>query len=101
MATFQIGVDHATTANQISVDVDPAAPLSKGPHLFQLIVVDDDGLQSAPAQFQVVVKDDRVPTAVLNAPATVSFNRPFRLDGSQSVDAPPGTIVKYIWTLLR
>ena len=101
MATFELGVDVETTVGQVSVDPDPAAPLTKGAHIFQLIVEDDDGIQSAPAQVQVVVVDNRGPAAVLSAPSKVDLGKAFRLDGSKSVDPPPGKIVKYIWTLLR
>ena len=75
-------------------------PLPKGRHTFQLIVVDDDGLQSAPDTREVIVLDDRLPTAVLAAPARVQLGTEFRLDGSRSSDPAPGKVVRYIWTLV-
>ena len=101
MAVFQIGQDVTTDTNTVTVDVDPATPLPKGAHTFQLVVIDDDGLRSDPMTVDVVVRDDRAPTAVLRAPATVPFGQSFTLDGSASSDLPPGQVVQYVWTMLR
>ena len=101
MATFTIGTDVTTTESFVNVDATLAAPLPKGQHTFQLVVVDDDGLQSDPVTVDIVVRDDRKPTAVLVAPATVPFGQAFRLDGSKSSDLPPGQVVKFVWTMLR
>ena len=101
MATFTIGQDVSTEESFVSVDATLDKPLPKGAHTFQLVVVDDDQLLSDPMTVDVIVRDDRKPTAVLVAPATVPFGQPFRLDGSKSSDLPPGKVVKYIWTLLR
>ncbi len=101
MATFTIGQEITTTDSFVSVDASLEKPLPKGQHTFQLIVVDDDGLQSDPVHVDVVVRDDRKPTAVLTAPATVPFGQSFRLDGSKSSDLAPGKVVKYLWTMLK
>ena len=101
MATFNIGTTITTPDAVVSVDVTPTAPLPPGVHHFQLIVVDDAGNQSAPAVAQIVIKDTTRPTAVLSiAPSQVDPGVPFRLDGSKSVDVPPGKIEKFIWTMI-
>ncbi|HZI81113.1 MAG TPA: PKD domain-containing protein [Vicinamibacterales bacterium] len=76
----------------------PASPLSIGTHLVQLVVVDDSGNQSAAASRQVRVVDAQVPTAILDAPATVSVGQGFTASGARSVDFD-GEIVEYIWRL--
>ena len=101
MAKFVVGTDVVTEEPAVSVDVSPDAPLPKGRHIFQLVVVDDDGLQSDPFTVEIVVRDDRKPTAIVKAPDSVQLGQPFRLDGSASSDLPPGKIVRYVWTLLR
>jgi hypothetical protein len=101
MPTFQIGQSVKTSTNTVSVDVDANNPLPKGTHIFQLVVVDDDGLVSDPVQFSLVVLDDRKPTAVIDGPSSVQLGQSFTLDGSRSVDLAPGRIVEFVWTLLR
>jgi hypothetical protein len=101
MATFTIGTDISTPDPFVTVDATLDTPLPKGQHTFQLVVVDDDGLVSDPVTVDVVVRDDRKPTAVLVAPVTVPFGQTFRLDGSKSSDLPPGKVVKFVWTMLR
>ena len=103
MPTFTVGQDVVTNENEsvVTVDVDPANPLPKGVHVFQLIVEDDDALKSDPMTVEVIVRDDRRPTAVLRAPSTVRLGESFHLDGRESSDLPPGRIVRYIWTMLR
>jgi len=101
MAKFTVGQDIATPDATITVDATLDAPLPKGQHTFQLTVEDDDGLVSDPVTVDIVVRDDRKPTAVLLAPQTVPFGQSFKIDGSRSSDLPPGKIVKFVWTLLR
>lgn len=101
MATLELGKELITRENLITFDVNPEAPLPKGAYVFQLVVVDDDGLRSDPMQVTVVVADDRAPTAVLRAPSTVQLGRSFTLDGSASTDPAPGRVVQYVWTWLR
>lgn len=107
MAVFQIGKAVTTgpsttppTGSTVDVTVTAAAPLAKGPHRFQLVVIDDDGNQSDPVVATVIVKDTQKPTAVISAPAQVQPGQSFVLDGSKSSDVAPGTVVTYIWTLL-
>ena len=73
---------------------------SIGPHIFQLQVVDDSGNISEGDQVRVIVLDDKKPTAIITAPATVPFGTSFTLNGQRSVDVGGGKIAKYIWTLV-
>lgn len=103
MAVFTKGVPITTTPPNgatIEVTLTPTAPLAKGLHHFQLVVEDDDGNQSDPVSVPVEVKDTQKPKAVLTAPAQVQPGQSFTLDGSQSTDVLPGTIAKWIWTML-
>jgi hypothetical protein len=100
MATFIPGQPVATPSPTIEVTVSPTAPLAPGRHRFQLVVVDDSGNESAPSVAEVVVIDDKKPTAVLDAPARVSFGASFSLSGARSADLPPGRIREYRWMLI-
>ena len=100
MATFVTGQDVQTQDAQVEVTVSPTKPLSPGRHKFQLVVVDDSGNQSEPATVEIIVVDDKKPTAVIDAPATVPLGASFKLSGSRSSDLPPGKIVSYRWLQL-
>lgn len=100
MPDFQPGVPLETDVPTILVEVQQGKTLPPGRHTFQLVVEDSDGLQSAADSVDVIVRDDRIPTAVLDAPSQVVFGQDFALSGKRSSDPAPGTIVKYIWTLL-
>jgi hypothetical protein len=100
MATFTVGVPITTDESAVAVDVTPDAPLPRGRHVFQLVVVDDDGLESDPVTITIVVRDDRRPTAIITGPETVPLGQSFRLDGSRSSDLPPGRLVRFVWTML-
>lgn len=100
MATFVTGVPVSTTDPRIEVTVSPADALPVGRHRFQLIVTDDAGNESAPAVVDVVVIDDKKPTAVIEAPSTVPFGTSFTLSGARSSDVAPGKIVQYRWLRL-
>jgi hypothetical protein len=99
MAQFVFGSPITTEEAGVEVTLDEKTALPVGRHIFQLVVVDDSGNESKPAEVVVVVRDDQAPTAVIKAPTQVGFGRSFKLDGSGSVDLPPGKIAKYIWTL--
>jgi hypothetical protein len=101
MPVFRIGDSVETEESSITVDITAENPLPTGVHLFQLIVTDEAGNESAPAIAQVVVRDTQAPTAVITAPSQVSFGQGFRLDGRDSSDVPPGRIVRFRWTLMR
>jgi hypothetical protein len=49
---------------------------------------------------KVIVIDDKKPTAVIDAPRTVSFGASFSLAGNRSFDLAPGRIVEYRWVML-
>jgi hypothetical protein len=100
MARFVTGQTITTTEPTVEVTVSPSDPLSPGQHRFQLVVRDDAGNESAPALVEIVVVDDRKPTAIIEAPRTVPFGTSFTLSGARSVDAPPGRIVEYRWIRL-
>lgn len=100
MATFVPGQELQTTESTVEVTVTPTAPLPPGRHRFQLVVVDDSGNQSEPATVDIVVIDDKKPTAVIDAPATVPFGSSFNLSGARSFDLPPGKITTYRWVRL-
>src|SRR5438093_1396101 len=73
-----------------------------GDHLFQLIVVDENGVESTPAEQRVTISpDDRKPQAVLTAmPAEVAFGQPFTLDGTESAPVPGHQITSYKWIMM-
>lgn len=98
MAVFVPGQEVQTSES--SVEVAAASALPPGRHRFQLIVVDDAGNQSEPALVEVIVVDDKKPTAVIDAPARVSVGASFKLNGARSSDLAPGKIVSYRWLRL-
>jgi hypothetical protein len=100
MAKFEVGTPVETETPTVEVTLDPENALPVGKHVFQLVVVDDSGNQSQPADVVVIVRDTEAPTAVVRAPSQVSFGKSFALDGRGSSDLPPGKIVRYIWTLV-
>jgi hypothetical protein len=100
MATFVTGQAVRTTTPTVEVTVTPQAPLRPGKHRFQLRVTDDAGNASEPATVEVIVRDESKPTAVIDAPASAPAGSSFTLNGSRSLDQPPGRIVAYEWTLL-
>lgn len=101
MATFVPGQPVVTTDSHVEVTVSPTAPLSAGRHRFQLVVVDDSGNPSDAAFVDVVVVDNKKPTAVIDAPSTVPFGTSFSLSGARSVDVAPGRVVEYRWLQLN
>jgi hypothetical protein len=100
MATFVTGQEISTAESSVEVTLSPASPLPPGKHRFQLVVTDDSGNQSEPATVDVIVVDDKKPTAVIDAPASVSLGSSFKLSGSRSFDLAPGKIVSYRWVRL-
>jgi hypothetical protein len=100
MAVFTTGQQVVTNDPHVDVTVTPAAPLPPGKHRFQLIVVDDAGNASDPTFADIVVVDDKKPTAVIDAPATVPLGVSFSLSGARSSDVAPGKVVEFRWTRL-
>ena len=93
----------------LKVAVSNKNPLPIGASTFELMVVDDSGNESVPAQITVVVRDTTRPTAVLRVlneegrplPGNaLEFGAGFILNAKGSLDMPPGKISKYVWTLL-
>jgi hypothetical protein len=101
MAVFAPGTSVESNEPIMEVTVSADRPLTPGQHRFRLIVVDKDGLSSAPTDVLVVVRDDRAPTAVLVAPSAVLFGRSFVLDGRNSSDPGGAPVAKFIWTMLE
>jgi hypothetical protein len=101
MANFVIGTPLETTDPAVECTVTPASPLTVGRHRFQLEVIDDSGNRSLPDAVEVIVKDTKLPTAVLKMPTQVEFGQSFTLDGRGSSDVLPGRLAKFIWTRLE
>lgn len=101
MAVFNPGDKQETADPKIEVTVSQANPIKVGTHRFQLVVVDNEGNESAAAIAEVLVRDLERPTAKLEIqPKSVEFGKSFVLLGSDSSDVPPGTIKRFIWTRL-
>ena len=99
MAKLEINVPFETDQPVIVMEVDPAKPLARGRHLFQLEVTDDSGNVSAPDQIVVIVADRERPTAVLNGPQVADIGKEFPLNGEKSFDIG-GSIKSYRFTYL-
>jgi hypothetical protein len=82
--------------------VQATPPFEPGVHRFRLVVVDESGNQSAPAEHALTVQvvDMTPPTAVLTAPAQVEYGDAVTLSGAGSSDAAPGSVVRWTWTRL-
>lgn len=101
ITSYRWTLDGGTPVVTTSASVTFAAattPLAVGLHTVQLVVSDDSGNQSSPAAATVLVVDSGIPTAVLDAPATVALGASFTLDGSRSFDIGGG-ITEYRWTV--
>jgi hypothetical protein len=113
MAQFKPGTDTKAEAGEPKLDilVTAATPLKVGKHIFQLIVKDDAGNESAPARVTIIVTDTTRPTAVVDVidPAgaristpevTIPFGRAFSLIGDRSSDIG-GAVKLWQWSLLQ
>lgn len=112
MAQLIPGTDTAVKSEEPRLDVlaSERAPLKPGKHVFQLVVSDDSGNDSEPANVTVIVLDATRPTAVIdliNADGSrnpepvvqVAFGRGFQLSGDRSSDIG-GAVKVWNWTLL-
>ena len=99
MAKLDINVPFESENSSIVVEVDPAQPIPRGRHRFQLEVVDDSGNVSAPDVLEVIVADRERPTAVLQGPQIVDLGKSFDLTGAKSFDIG-GQIRSYRFTYL-
>jgi hypothetical protein len=86
----------------LEISMDPEVPLRPGQHIFRLIVTDDSGNVSAPADVEVIILDSQAPTAVLDVEPsrTLEFGSDFRLSAARSSDVAPGQLARYSWTLI-
>jgi len=100
MAKFEINAPIETSTPTVEVTVDINNPLPTGVHRFQLVVEDDSGNQSAASFIDLIVRDTKRPTAVLDAVGPIEYGNNFNLVGNRSSDVPPGKLVKYIWTMV-
>lgn len=113
MAKFVPGTDTEVKSDEPLLDVQATAatPLKPGKHVFQLVVVDDGGNDSAPASVTVIIEDHERPTAVVDLiderggrvpdpEVRVPFGKPFQLSGDRSSDVG-GAVKVWNWTLLR
>ena len=106
----QIQTDKLITEDTVlNIAVSNDNALAIGSHTFELMVVDDSGNESLPAQVVVIVRDTTRPTAVLRAADSdgrplprysMEFGTSFMLNAKGSLDSPPGKIVRYSWSLL-
>ncbi len=86
----------------LDIIMNREAPLRPGQHVFQLVVTDDSGNASAPAEVEIIIRDSQAPTAVLDVipSRTLEFGADIALSGERSSDVAPGQIVSYAWTLV-
>jgi hypothetical protein len=100
MPKFIIGQPIRTDKPDVEVSVSRDSPLLPGNHRFQLVVVDDSGLESDPTTIEVIVVDENKPTAIIDGPGKVASGTSFALSGARSMDVLPGKIVSYKWVQL-
>src|SRR2546430_17189144 len=94
-----VGAPVVTSDATVTVDASVTNAVDPGHHVFQLIVVDENGVESTPVEQRVTISpEDRKPQAVLTAiPAEVAFGQPFSLDGPQSTPVPGHQHTSYNW----
>lgn len=113
MAKFVPGTDTAVKSDEplLEVTASAATPLKPGKHVFQLVVVDDAGNDSAPAAVTIIIEDRERPTAVIDTldarggriaepEVRLPFGQAFRLTGDRSSDIG-GSVRVWNWELLR
>ncbi len=101
MPEFVLNTPIQTDGAAIEVTVDPQNPLPVGRHRFRLTVTDDSGNVSTPDEVDVIVRDTKNPTAILDPLQTnPEYGTSFTLSGKRSSDVAPGKIVSYEWTMV-
>lgn len=108
MAQFKPNQPVVQADPTVKVEVSAANPLPVGANRFQLVVVDDEGNQSAPFNFEVIVQAAKIPTAVLEVidgggqrlEPQIEVGKTFILSAAKSSDVAPGKVVEYRFTLL-
>jgi predicted secreted protein len=93
-------IDTADPDATLTIEIDSSSPLRPGQYQFQLVVSDESGNTSHPSTVNVIILDDKAPTAVLDAPERVSLGDNITLSGKRSTDIG-GKIVRYEWTLIK
>jgi hypothetical protein len=84
----------------VSIPASAAAPLVPGRYRIRLVVTDSTGLNSVPAEIEVIVQANGPPTAVLDQTTTSPrAGQLCVLSGSRSFDEAPGSVVRYTFTL--
>lgn len=108
MAQFKLNEPVVQAEPVVRVEAPDGEPLPVGANRFQLVVVDDDGLESEPTFIEVIVRSADAPTAVLDVvddnlrriDPVILFGKPFTLSGARSSDVDPGKVVEYRFTLV-
>jgi hypothetical protein len=115
MATFIPGQSGEVRADEPVLDVviggGTNAVLRPGRHVFRLIVTDDSGNDSEPADVSIIVLDQARPTAIIDVitvtgeriarPAVeIPFGQRFTLTADRSSDVG-GVVRSFRWTLLQ
>jgi hypothetical protein len=113
MAKFVPGTDSSVKSDEPLLDVaaSPQTPLKPGKHVFQLVVTDDAGNESAPANVTIIIEDQERPTAVIDLleerggriaepEVRLAFGQAFRLTGDRSSDVG-GEVKVWNWSLVR
>ncbi|MBV1908689.1 MAG: hypothetical protein KUG78_05170 [Kangiellaceae bacterium] len=94
----QTGGTAVTISNSHTAIAEFTAPIETSNLLFTLTVTDGQG-ESTEQDLEVIVTNNQLPTAIINAPTVVNYVDNIQLDGSGSNDSD-GTIVNYQWTQL-
>src|SRR5215204_1917541 len=97
---FKPNTPIVTTTPTVEVTLSPQNALSVGPHRFRLVVTDEAGNESEPAEVTIIVLDTGRPTAVLDAPRSVPFGQSIQLSATRSTDPEGSALRRFTWTLL-
>ncbi len=97
---FKPNTPVVTTTPTVEVTLSPQNALPVGPHRFRLVVTDEADNDSLPVEVTVIVLDTGRPTAVLDAPRTVTFGQSIQLSAARSTDPEGSALKKFTWTLL-
>ncbi len=113
MAKFVPGTDTAVKSDEPKLDVlaSTKTPLKPGKHVFRLVVTDDSGNDSEPANVTLIVLDTERPTAVIDLinpdgsrnpepVVQVPFGKALQLSGERSSDIG-GEVKVWNWALLQ
>lgn len=96
MAPVTFAVNKPVETPTASVDALIASATTGTEYTFQLVVIDDAGVESLPVTAVVEVRD--LPVAKIAAPKVAAAGKPITLEGTGS--GPAGHIKMYRWTLV-